>query len=715
MTVQTSRRAFLSGLGLVIGVALAPRGFAADGLERGVLADSSGAPAFNAFVRVAPDGTVTVLCKHIEVGQGPYTGLATLVAEELDADWSQMRATASPTDDKIYANLMFGIQGTGGSTAIANSYEQMRKAGAMARAMLVAAAAQSWGVPAAEITVAKGRIGHAASGKESGFGELAELAATMPAPEDPPLKDPADFVLIGTDLPRLDTQAKITGQAVFTLDVQAENMIVAMVAHPDHFGAAVKSVDDAAARAVPGVLDVKTVSQGVAVYAENTWAALKGRAALAVEWDLSQAETRSSPQIEADYRALFAEAGHEARTAGDVDAAFAGEGLTVVEREIVFPYLAHAPMEPLDAVLLRNADGSIDCFSGAQFPGQDKSAIAEVCGVDASKVRVNVQYGGGSFGRRAQFGSPYMREAAEVFAASGMSRPVKHMWTREDDIRGGFYRPIYLHNLKGAIDADGNIVAWRQHIVGQSIMKKGEFDESTVEGAADLPYAIANLQVTASAPDLVVPVLWWRSVGHTHTGFAVETFVDELLQAGGKDPVEGRLALLGDGNPRHAGVLRRVAELADWGGAVPEGRQRGVALHKSFDTYVAEIAEVSVEDGKPRVHKVWVAVDCGQPVNPNIIKAQMEGGVGYGLGAVLFDQVSLGDGGNIVQSNFHDYRSLRIHEMPAVEVAVIPSREAPTGVGEPGVPPIGPAVGNAWRRLTGQPVRRLPLTSGELA
>ncbi|WP_415012004.1 xanthine dehydrogenase family protein molybdopterin-binding subunit [Amaricoccus sp.] len=387
----------------------------------------------------------------------------------------------------------------------------------------------------------------------------------------------------------------------------------------------------------------------------------------------------------------------------------------MLEREIVFPYLAHAPMEPLDAVLMRNADGSIDCFNGAQFPGQDKAAIAEVCGVDPARVRINTQLAGGSFGRRAQFGSPYLREAAAVFAASGMARPVKHMWTREDDIRGGFYRPTYLHTLKGAIDRDGSIVAWQQHIVGQSLMKKGEFDESTVEGAADLPYAIPNLHVTATATDLPVPVLWWRSVGHTHTGFAVETFVDELLQAGGKDPVAGRLALLGDRSPRHTAVLQKVADLADWGGPVPEGRQRGVALHKSFNTYVAEIAEISIEAGRPRVHRVWVAVDCGQPVNPNVIKAQMEGGVGYGLGAILFDQVSLGDSGRIVQSNFHDYRSLRINEMPAVEVAVIPSREAPTGVGEPGVPPIGPAVANAWRRLTGQPVRRLPLSSAELA
>jgi isoquinoline 1-oxidoreductase beta subunit len=488
-----------------------------------------------------------------------------------------------------------------------------------------------------------------------------------------------------------------------------------MVAHPEHFGATVRSFDDKAARAVPGVVEVRPVPQGVAVYAENTWAALKGRAALTVDWDTSAAETRSSPEIEADYRALFAEAGLEATNAGDTQAAFGQPGVTIIEREIVFPFLAHAPMEPLDAVLIRAADGSIDCYTGAQFPGQDKLAIAEVCGVDLGKVRVHTQLAGGSFGRRAQFGSPYMREAAAVFAASGMTRPVKHLWTREDDIRGGFYRPVYLHNLKGAVAADGSIVAWRQHIVGQNLMKKGEIDESTVEGASDLPYAIPNLHVSTTPTELPVPVLWWRSVGHTHTGFAVETFVDELLDAGGKDPVEGRLALLGDAHPRHAGVLARVAEIADWGGPVPEGRQRGVALHKSFNTYVAEIAEISDQDGIPHVHRVWVAVDCGVPVNPNVIKAQMEGGVGYGLGAVLFDEVTLGQGGRIVQSNFHDYRSLRIDEMPEVEVAIIASTEPPTGVGEPGVPPIGPAVANAWRRMTGEPVRRLPIARAGLS
>ncbi|MEH6720212.1 MAG: xanthine dehydrogenase family protein molybdopterin-binding subunit [Aurantimonas endophytica] len=711
--IKVSRRSFLAGTGLVIGVALATRSLAASALLKGTPADAVGpVQNLNAFVRVATDGTVTILSKHIEFGQGPYTGLATIVAEELDADWGQMRAAPAPADDEIYKNLAFGLQGTGGSTAIANSWEQMRVAGATARAMLVAAAAEMWDVPAGEITVSKGRVSHAASGRETGFGELADKAATMEPPANPALKDPKDFVLVGKDRPKLDTPAKTDGTAIFTLDVLADDMLIAMVAHPEHFGATVKSYDDSAARQVAGVVDVKRVPQGIAIYAENTFAALKGRAALTIEWDLAAAESRSSEEIYDDYRRLIGGELLGATDNGDVEAALSGDGITRLESELVFPFLAHAPMEPLDAVLVRADDGSIDCYTGSQFPGQDKAAIAETCGVDPAMVRIHTQLAGGSFGRRAQFGSPYMREAAAVFAASGMNRPIKHMWTREDDIRGGFYRPIYVHSLKGAIDAEGNIVAWDQVIAGQSIMKKTELDDTTVEGASDLPYTIPNLRVRAHQTELQVPALWWRSVGHTHTGFAVETFIDELLERGGKDAVDGRLALLSE-HPRHTGVLKRVAELADWGSPVPEGRQRGVAVHKSFNTYVAEIAEVSIgADGGPRVHKVWCAVDCGVAVNPNVIRAQMEGGIGYGLGAVLFDQITLGDGGKIMQSNFHDYRSLRIDEMPEVEVAIIESSEPPTGVGEPGVPPIGPAVANAWRRLTGQPVRRLPIVGG---
>jgi len=710
--ISTTRRAFLAGSGgLVIGFTLVPK-IAAFAAESG---EQAGGPdeliALNTFVKVGTDNTVTVLSKHIEMGQGPFTGLATLVAEELDADWEQMRAVHSPADDKIYANLAFGLQGTGGSTSIANSYEQFRKAGATVRAMLVAAAADEWSVPASEITVEKGRVKHAGSGRESGFGALATKAATMKPPVDVKLKDPETFALIGQELPKLDTVSKTNGKAIFTLDIVPDNLLVAVVAHPDHFGAAVKSFDDSETRKVKGVVDVKQLPQGVAVYADNTFAALKGRSVLKVDWDLSNAETRSSEQLAADYAKALTDKGIIAADKGDVEKAFGENGLKILEAQIVFPFLAHAPMEPLDAVFIKAADGSLDVYNGAQFPGMDRNTAAKVVGLDPSKVRLNTQITGGSFGRKAQFGSPYMQEAAMVYAATDRSRPVKHMWTREDDIRGGYYRPMYLHKMRGAINADGRIVAWDQAIVGQSILGKADLDSTSVEGASELPYDVPNLRVVSHNVKLAVPPLWWRSVGHTHTGFAVETFLDELFQMAGKDPVEARLQQLTE-DPRYAGVLKKAAELADWGAKVPEGRQRGVAVVKSFGTYVGQVVEVSAgADGVPRVHKVWCAVDCGIAINPNVIKAQMEGGIGYGLGAVLFDAVTLGKGGSIMQSNFHDYRSIRINEMPHVEVAIIKSGERPTGVGEPGVPPVGPATANAWRRLTGSPVRSLPIVA----
>ncbi|MEK1875342.1 MAG: xanthine dehydrogenase family protein molybdopterin-binding subunit [Rhizobium altiplani] len=715
MTIQeisTTRRAFLAGTGgLVIGFALMPK-VSAFAAESGVQAGGSDSlVTLSTFVRIGTDDMVTILSKHIEFGQGPFTGLATLVAEELDADWGQMRAVHSPADDKVYANLAFGLQGTGGSSSIANSYEQFRKAGATARAMLVAAAANEWNVPASEITVEKGRVKHAGSGKESGFGALATQAAGIKPPSNVNLKDPANFTLIGQELPKLDTFSKTNGQAIYTLDIVPDNLLVAVVAHPDHFGAAVKSFDDSEARKVKGVVDVKQVPQGVAVYADNTFAALKGRSVLKVEWDLSKAETRSSNQLSADYAKALSEKGIVASEKGDVEKAFGDANLKKLEAQIIFPFLAHAPMEPLDAVFIKAADGSLDVYNGAQFPGMDKATAAKIVGLDPSKVRLNTQITGGSFGRKAQFGSPYMQEAAAVFAATDQSRPVKHMWTREDDIRGGYYRPMYLHKMRGAIDADGRIVAWDQAIVGQSILAKADLDSTSVEGASDLPYDVPNLRVVSHNVNLSIPPLWWRSVGHTHTGFAVETFLDELFQMAGKDPVLGRLQQLKE-DPRYAGVLNKAAELADWGGKVPEGRERGVAVVKSFNTYVGQVVEVSAgTDGVPRVHKVWCAVDCGVAINPNVIKAQMEGGIGYGLGAVLFDAVTLGEGGAIMQSNFHDYRSIRINEMPDVEVAVIKSDAPPTGVGEPGVPPVGPATANAWRRLTGAPVRSLPIVA----
>ncbi|MGD9783962.1 MAG: molybdopterin cofactor-binding domain-containing protein [Hyphomicrobiaceae bacterium] len=715
---SASRRNVLKGLGaagagLVIGVTLPVSARAQSGAGRPLAAagaDASFAP--NAFVRIAPDNTVTVLIKHIEFGQGPYTGLATLVAEELDADWSQIRAEAAPADVIRYKNLVLGVQGTGGSTAIANSYEQMRKAGAAARAMLVAAAANAWKVPASEIDVKKGRIGHTASGKSGTFGEFAAAAAKLEPPADVVLKKPENFTLIGQTVPKLDTTPKSTGKAIYTIDQQLPGQLTVLIAYPPRFGATVASVDDKAALAIKGVAAVRVIPQGVAVYADGFWAANKGREALAVTWDESKAEKRSTAEILELCRQQAATPG---KIAAERGAAPSADGLRQLEAEYVFPYLAHAPMETLNCVI-EVSERSCHLRMGSQLPTVDQAAVAQVLGLRPEDVSITTLLAGGSFGRRATPNADIAVAAAEAAKALGEHRPLKLIWTREDDIRGGRYRPLNVHRIKGAVDAAGNIVSWEQTIAGQSIiagtafaaqmMKDGK-DPTMTEGAADLAYAIPHLKVDVHMIEAGVPVLWWRSVGHSVTGFSTETFIDELLALAGKDPVEGRLALL-SGQPRHAGVLREVARMAGWGGSVEPGRARGVAVHKSFKSYVAQIAEVSAgKDGTPRVHKVWCAVDCGIVVNPDIVRAQMEGGIGYGLGAALFGAITL-DKGAVAQSNFHDYRSLRINEMPDVEVSIIKSTEAPTGVGEPGVPPIAPAVANAWAKLTGTRVRQLP-------
>ncbi len=717
---QASRRHLLKGLGAGLMIATWLPGLARpqSGAAAAPAQPSSDPTVFapNAFIRIAPDDTVTVLIKHIEFGQGPFTGLATLVAEELDADWSQMRAEHAPSDVAAYANLLFGVQGTGGSTAMANSYIQMRKAGAAARAMLVEAAAEAWDVPVEEITVQAGQVRHAPSGKTSGFGALADRAAQQTAPEEPVLKDPSQFVLIGTDRPKLDTVAKTDGSAQFTLDLIRDDMLTVAVRHPPRFGGKPASVDATATLAIPGVVTVHTLSSGVAVYAENTYAAFTGRDALSVTWDDSAAETRSSEELFAAYNQAVARPGLPATVRGDAEGTLAADGVRTLETVYEFPYLAHAPMEPLDAVLARRGD-RVDAWLGSQLPTVDQNVIAGNLGLDPAQVLVHTMLAGGSFGRRAQPDSGFAAEAAGALRALGGDATIKLVWSREDDLRGGRYRPLTVHRLRGAIDASGTITAWDQTIATQSILAGSPFDmmiqdgidSTSVEGARDLPYAIPNFRVTVHNMQAGVPVLWWRSVGHTHTAHATEAFLDELFALVGTDPVAGRRALLGDAHPRHRAVLERVAEIADWGGPVPNGRARGIALHKSFNSYVAEIAEVSEgPDGEPKVHKVWCAIDCGVPVNPNIIRAQIEGGVGYGLGHALYAELTLEDGGTVAQGNFDTYRSLRITEMPAIEVAIVDSREAPTGVGEPGTPPIVPAVANAWRTLTGRSVRRLP-------
>jgi isoquinoline 1-oxidoreductase beta subunit len=710
-----SRRSLLKGAG---GLTIAM--FLPMGLGRLAAQAPGGPPPVdpNAFVHIAPDSNVTVLIKHIEFGQGPFTGLTTLVAEEMDADWAQMRAEHAPANQALYANLFMGLQGTGGSTAMANSYMQMRKAGAMARWLLVQAAAQSWNVPPGEITVTKGVIAHAASKRQGHFGDFVGAAAKLKAPQDVPLKDASKFAMIGHDrsVARLDSVAKSTGAAKFSIDQTAPDMLSVVVAHAPRFGATVASFDASQALAVKGVVAVKQIPTGVAVYAKSTWPAIKGRKALRIVWDESKAEPRGSADMGKAYLDRARTPGATAKAVGNVDAALATPGATLVEADYVFPYLAHAPMEPLGGYLEFDGQSALARF-GSQFPGFDQPGMAKVLGLSLDKMRIEPVIAGGSFGRRATGDAHFAVELAEVAKAIGPGHKVRLTWTREDDIHGGYYRPLIVHHMKGAVK-DGKIIAWSDSIVGQSfaiggpmekMMIKDGVDSTMVEGSDKPPYALPAFRCAATIDPSPVTTLWWRSVGHTHTGYAVETFVDHLLEKAGKDPVAGRLEMMAD-EPRAAGVLKAVAKLADWNGApVPKGRARGVAVVESFSTFVAEIAEVSIgDDGEPKVHKVWAAVDCGVAVNPDIIRAQVEGGVGYATGHILYAEVPLVAGKPIV-SNFNDYRSLRIMEMPEVEVTIIQSTVAPSGIGEPGVPPCGPAIANALAKLGRERPTHLPM------
>lgn len=721
-TIQNlSRRGFLQGAaGLTLGLALPGVGLAA----RPGAAAASFEPT--PFLRIGADNTVTVISKHLEMGQGTYTGLATIVAEELDAAWAQVKVEGAPADARRYKNLAFGAQGTGGSTAMANSWGQMRETGATARAMLVSAAAKRWQVPAAEITVAEGVLRHAASGRQATFGELAEAASREAVPTTITLKDPKDFRLIGRRAPRKDSAAKTDGSAQFTQDVHLPGMLVAVVAHAPRFGGQVKAFDASRAKAVKGVVDVVAIPGGVAVLARDTWSARKGRDALGVEWDDSAAFKLGSDEILARYRELAARPGLVARSDGDTAGAFAGAA-RVVSASYDFPYLAHAAMEPMNCVVQRTDDG-LEVWNGEQFQTVDQATLAAMFGLPPEKVKINMLYAGGSFGRRACTQSDYLREAAAIVKASGTRAPVKLVWMREDDMKAGYYRPLFHHRIEAALDADGRIRGWRHRLVGQSIiagsafepaMVKNGIDAVSVEGAANLPYAIPNLQVELHTPtDIKVPVLWWRSVGSTHTAYSTETFLDRLAAESKQDPVALRLKLLGK-HPRHTAVLRLAAEKAGWGeplaaGKPGERRGRGVAVHESFHSFVAQVAEVTVKaDGSVKVDRIVSAVDCGLAINPDNVRAQVEGSVGFALSAALHGEITLKDG-VVEQGNFGDYAPIRIDEMPKVEVHIVQSAENPTGIGEPGVPPVAPAVANAIAAATGRWLTRLPFQADAL-
>ncbi len=717
MRAEFDRRTFLkvtalSGAGFLIGC----REQSAETAAPAPAAEPASAAEFNPFVRIATDDTVTVVVKHLDKGQGVTTGLPTIVAEELDAAWAQMRFEFAPADAGRYNNLFWGpMQGTGGSSSIANSWTQLRTAAAGARAMLTEAAARRWGVPAAEIRIAGGVLSH--GDRSARFGELAAEAATITPPEKPPLKSPDDFRLIGTHVPRLDSASKTDGSATFTIDVERPGAVVAVVAHPPRFGARVGSFDDGAARAVAGVADVVEIPRGVAVLADSYFSATRGRDALEIEWDETQAEKRGSDELIGHYRELLAQPGGVARNDGDVEAAFAGAARTV-EAEFTFPYLAHATMEPMDCVVELGPD-RCDIWTGCQVQTMDQNAAARITGLSPDKVHIHTLFAGGSFGRRAVPDSDFVAEAVMIAKAIGGRAPVKLQWSREDDMRGGRYRPMSVHRLRAALDPEGRPLGWSHRLAIQSILKGTPFegmvqngiDATAVEGARGLPYGIPNLRVEAHSPEVGVPTLWWRSVGHTHNGFVTEVFVDQLAAAAGRDPVEFRRELLA-GHPRHLGVLERAAAEAGWGAPLGEGRARGIAVHESFGSFVAEVAEIRMnDDGGFAVERVVCAVDCGIAVNPDVIRAQMEGGIAYGLSAALREQITLVEG-RVQEGNFDRYRPLRISEMPRVEVHIVASTEPPTGVGEPGVPPIAPAVANALYAATGEPVTALPFRVG---
>ena len=708
-----SRRAFLKA-GATASAGLVVACFMPLGMRRAFAEDVAKKPEQippNAFVRIAPDNTVTVLLKHSEMGQGVWTSIPMVVADELDCDWSKINVEHAPAAPE-YKHTVFGMQMTGGSTSTWESFAQLREAGATARALLIAAAAKKWNLAStADCRTENGYV--ICADKKASYGELADAASKLPMPANVALKKPEEFRLIGKPTKRLDSKAKVTGAAEFGIDVKRPNMLIATVARGPVFGAKVKSFDATKAKAVPGVVDVVQVPTGVAVLGKHFWAAKQGRDALVIDWDLGEGAKISTEGLRADYRKLAQTPGAVAKKVGDVEAALkAGK---VIEAEYEVPFLAHAPMEPENCTVEIGKDGA-DIYTGTQFQTMDQNLSAQILGLKPEQVRIHTTFLGGGFGRRANPTCDYVTEAVQVAKASG--KTVKVVWTREDDIHGGYYRPMWLSRLRAMLGKDGKPAAWAHTLVGQSIlhgtpfeamMVKDGIDATSVEGAADAPYLehVPAYQVDLHSPTSPISVLWWRSVGHSNTGFVVESFVDELAHAAKKDPLDYRRALLPE-KSRERLPLDLAAEKFGWGKPLPKGHAAGIAVHQSFGSYVAQIAEVSVTDKKITVHRVVCAIDCGPVVNPLTVEAQMQSGIAFGLSAALHSELTFKDG-KVEQSNFHNYTVLRSNEMPKVEVHIVPSTDKMGGVGEPGTPPIAPAVANAVFAATGQRLRKLPL------
>ncbi|WP_438006258.1 xanthine dehydrogenase family protein molybdopterin-binding subunit [Sorangium sp. So ce321] len=665
----------------------------------------------NAFVRIGTDDAVTVVLAHSEMGQGIWTGLAMLIAEELECDWSKVRSEHAPAAP-VYGHPVMHFQMTGGSMSTSSEFERYRTVGAMAKDMLVRAAAARWKVAPATCVAAKGVITH---GKDQlTYGQLAEEAMKLTPPAKVKLKDPKDWKLIGTVVRRIDTPEKITGKAQFGMDVHFPGLRTAVVLRPPAFGAKLVKFDAADALKVPGVEKVVPTANGVAVVAAHFWAAKLGRDALRAEWTKPEGGGADSAKLLADFRAQARKPGTVSAQVGKIEEAMAA-AKSRIEAEYDVPYLAHAPMEPLNCTAKIDGD-RCEIWTGTQFQTGDQMAAAKILGTTPDKVQIHTMFLGGAFGRRASPVADFVAEAVIVAKAAGV--PVKVVWTREDDMRGGYYRPAFVHRIQVGVDARGMPAAWDQTVVGQSIiagtpleslvMKNG-IDHTSVEGVAESPYVEKTpaLRVSLHSPRTPITVLWWRSVGNTHTAFAVESMVDELAHAAGKDPLAYRLELLKD-KPRHANALKVAAEKAGWGTAPAPGRARGLAMHESFGSIIAEVAEVSIERGRIRVHEVTCSVDCGTAVNPLGVEAQIQGSVAFGLTAALHGKLNIADG-VVQESNFHDYPMLRMFDMPRIAVHIIPSQAKMGGIGEPATAPIAPAVANAVFALTKQRLRSLPL------
>ncbi len=671
----------------------------------------------NAFIRIGTDDIVTVIVNHSEMGQGSYTALPMMLADELDADWSKVKYESAPVD-AVYNHPMFGMMATGGSTSTWVEFDRFRKAGATARYMLVEAAAQTWNVDASACKTENGFVIHTATGKKLSYGQLTDKAATIKAPADVKLKDPKDFKFIGKPIKRLDTPEKTNGTAVFGLDIKVPGLLTALIARPPVFGAKIKSFNADKAKAIAGVKEVVQIDRGIAVVATGFWAAKKGRDALEIIWDEGALAKLNSIDQAKQYEELAKQPGAVAKNEGDVNAAKT-KAVKTIEASYNLPYLSHSPMEPLNCVADVKAD-SCEIWVGTQFQTADLMTAAYITGLKPEQVKLHTTLLGGGFGRRGTLDSHFVSEAVQVSKA--IKAPVKVVWTREDDIKGGYYRPKALHKMSVGLDAAGKPIFWKHNLVCQSfiigtpmegMLVQNGVDGLAVEGSANLPYDIPNLHVEWNKAPAGVPTLWWRSVGSSHSAFAVEGMIDEMAKAAGKDPYQYRRMLL-EKHPRFLKVLDAAAEKAGWTKPVTAGRGRGIAIHESFGSVVAQVAEVSITPAKTlKVHKIVCAIDCGQTVNPDTIKAQIEGGIVFGLSAALYGEITF-ENGKVKQSNFYNYKMLRMNEMPQVDVLILDSTEKMGGVGEPGVPPVAPAVMNALFMLTGKRVRSLPLRPDDL-